>query len=90
MYGKLIDGDLLFAPKRLVINDTQVWNAPSEEYLAQGWFPVVFTEPPEAPDGYHYEDAFEQDGNEIVEIWHLVEDEVSADELLEIILGGEE
>ena len=90
MYGRIVDVGLKVAPNKLIINDTQVWNAPSEEYLAQGWFPVIFTDTPEAPDGYHYEDAFEQDGNEIIETWHLVENELDADELLNIILGEEE
>lgn len=90
MYAKLINGELQIAPKRLIVNDTQIWNAPSVEYLAQGWLPVVFTEVPEAPEGYHYESGWEQDEDRIIETWHLVEDEPSAEELLNIILGGAE
>ena len=76
MYGKLVNENLEYAPNRLIIGDIQVWNAPSEEYLAQGWFPVVFTEEPTAPTGYHYESGWEQDGNEIIETWTLVDNVV--------------
>ena len=71
MYGKIIDGELQYAPNKLIINDTQVWNAPSEDYLAQGWKEVIFTEPPEAPIGYYYESGWEEDGNAIVQTWTL-------------------
>ena len=88
MYGKLIEGALRIAPKKLTIGDTQVWNAPSEAYLAQGWLPVVFTEAPEAPTGYYYESGWTEEDDEIVQTWTLTElpDEVSDSEALAAIL----
>lgn len=91
MYAKLIDGELRIAPKKLIINDTQVWNASVEDYLAQGWLPVIFTEMPEAPDGYYYEGGWEEEDNTIVQTWTLVElPEPDAEEALAILLGEEE
>lgn len=91
MYGKLIDSNLQIAPKKLIINDTQVWNASDADYLAQGWLPVVFTESPEALTGYYYESGWEEENNTITQTWTLVElPEPDADEILNIILGGAE
>ena len=90
MYGKLINGELQIAPKRLIINDTQVWNASADDYLSRGWLPVTFTEPPEAPSGYHYDDEWELQVDKIIQTWHLEEDDLDDHELLDILLGGEE
>jgi hypothetical protein len=92
MYAKLIDGDLRIAPKMLTINGAHVWNASAEQYAAQGWLPVVFTDVSEPPSGYAYESGWAVVNNEIVQTWTLVElpaEEMSAEEALEILLGGE-
>ena len=92
MYGKLTDGRLITAPKMLVIGSTKVWNATAEQYAAAGYKPVEFTEMPEAPEGYYYESGWEEQETAIVQTWTMVElppDEMSAEEALEIILGGE-
>lgn len=77
-----------------------VYNPTAEQYASQGWLPVVETEMPnDAPEGYHYEPTYSEymtaDGLELVQEWELVEDdppdqnpEISADEALEIIMGG--
>jgi len=92
MYGRIENGRFVSAPKMLTIGDTHVWNAPASAYAAQGWLPVAFTEAPEAPDGYAYEPGWEQQDGSIVQTWTLAElppEEMSAEEALEIILGGE-
>ena len=91
MYGKLIDGAMMSAPKKVEYNNTIIYNPPDSVYEALGYYPVVHTEMPgDAPDGYHYESAWEQTETEILQTWHLVEDsdEISADEALEILFGG--
>lgn len=91
MYAKLIEGNLQIAPKKLIINDTQVWNASASDYLAQGWLEVIFTEMPEAPEGYYYESGWEEKDNAIVQTWELVEiTDIDAEEALNIIMGGAE
>ena len=92
MYGKLIDGALQSAPKRLIIDDTQVWNASAEAYLAQGWKPVTFTDAPEAPSGYYYESGWDEQTDAIVQTWTLTElpDDIDEYEAYQIIVGGAE
>ena len=63
--------------------------------LSEGYLPVIETEPPEAPEGYYYVSGWEQQGDQIVQIWTLEElppepDELTPDEALDIILGGAE
>lgn len=92
MYGKLIDGNLRIAPKMLHIGSDNVWNPTGEQYVAAGYKPVEFTEMPEAPEGYTYESGWEEQETAIVQTWTPVElppEEMSAEEALEIILGGE-
>ena len=92
MYGKIIDGTLIAAPKKLIIGGNQVWNASEEDYRAQWWKPVRFTECPEAPDGYYYEISWSDEEMEIVQIWILkpVPDIPTADGILDILLGDAE
>lgn len=92
MYGRLIDGVLINAPKKLEINGSWVWNAPAEEYLLQGWKPVQFTDAPEAPEGYYYRSEWTEEDAEIVQTWVLekLPDEVDDAEAFNIIFGGEE
>lgn len=74
MYGKLIDGALKIAPKKLPGDGVIVYNPPAEMYLAAGYKPVVFTDAPEAPEGYHYESEWEEDEIKITLTWRLVKD----------------
>lgn len=92
MYGKLQDGSLIVAPKRLPGDGTIVYNPPAEMYLAQGWKPVEYTEAPEPPAGYTYEPGWEETDEAIVQTWTLVElpDEVDEAEAFDIIFGGAE
>lgn len=103
-YAKLIDNEIQFAPRKLVMETTfevdgksvtdlyAVYNPTAEQYASLGWLPVKETVPPEAEAGYHYEPSYTQGDGEIVQEWTLVEDEssdeISADEALEIIMGG--
>lgn len=101
-YAKLFDGQIQFAPRKLEMEMTfeidgetvtdlyTVYNPTAAQYASQGWLPVRYTEPGEAPEGYHYEPSYTQGDGEIVQEWTLVEDtdEISADEALEIIMGG--
>lgn len=92
MYAKLERGALIPAPKMLHIGSDNVWNPTGEQYVAAGYKPVEFTEMPEAPEGYYYESGWEEQETAIVQTWTMVElppDEMSAEEALEIILGGE-
>ena len=89
-YARLENGILTYAPKSLIINDAKVWNASEAEYIAQGWYPVIYTDAPVTEEGYHAESSWAQEGDEIVQTWEVVENEITAEELLDILTGGAE
>lgn len=90
MYGRLKEGELQTAPKKLEINGNWVWNAPAEEYLAQGWKPVRFTDEPEPIEGYFWQSGWTETETEIVQTWtqEPLPDEVDEAEAFSIIFGG--
>ena len=96
MYAKLIDGELVLAPRKInreIDGEPYVTYNPTDEMLAaQGWLPLIETDPPDdPPEGYHYEPSYTEESGEIVQGWELVEDppDIPAEEALEIILGGD-
>ena len=95
MYAKLIDGELVLAPRKIerqIDGEDYITYNPTDEMLADaGWLTVVETPVPgDAPAGYHYEPTYTEEGGEIIQGWTLVEDpdDIDAEEALEIILGG--
>lgn len=96
MYAKLIDGALIPAPRKMNTEiggvSYTVFNPPAEMLEADGWLPVVYTDEPEAPEGYHYEATYSEESGEIVQGWELVKDpdDIPDSEALEIIMGGGE
>lgn len=90
MYAKLINGALVYAPRRLPTEidgePYTVFNPPAEILEADGWLPVVYTEPPEAPEGYHYEPTYAEwqteTGRKILQEWMLVQDEITEEDAL--------
>ena len=92
MYGKLINGNLTGAPKKMPGDGTIVYNPPEAMYLAAGYKPVTFTDVPgDAPSGYYYENGWEENENEIIQTWTLVEspDDIDEAEAWEILFGGD-
>lgn len=90
MYGILIENELYGAPKSLPGDGVNVWNPPAEMYLEQGWKPVTFTDvPSDPPEGYHYENGWEENESAIVQTWTLVEspDDIDETELVNILFG---
>ena len=91
MYGKLIKGELQIAPKKLNGDGVVVYNPPAEMYLEQGWKPIEYTEQPDdPPSGYYYESGWEEQTDEIVQIWTLtpLPDDIDEAEAYDIIFGG--
>lgn len=94
MYAKLVNGTLRSAPKTVNYNGKTIFNPPEDVLLDMGYLPVTYTDvPTDAPDGQHYEPQWEQTDKEIVQVWTLVDDpvipepELSAEEVLDIIMG---
>lgn len=94
MRAKIIDGVFTPAPRKIrreIGGETYITYNPTDEMLAeQGWLPVIETDPPVPPEGYHYEPTYTEDSGEIVQGWELVQDpdDISDSEALEIIMGG--
>jgi hypothetical protein len=90
MYAKLIDGNLIIAPKKLLSDDFIVYNPPEYMYREHGWEPVRYTTAPEAPSGYYYASGWEERDGEIVQVWALtpLPDDISEAEAYDIIFGG--
>ena len=82
MRAKIIDGVLTLAPRKINRTiDGQEYTTynPTDDMLAeQGWLLVVETPVPgDAPEGYHYEPTYTEEGNVIVKGWVLVQDEIT-------------
>ena len=86
-YAKLINNELIIAPNPIGINDRQIGNPPGEVYTEQGYKPVRYTDPPVVEPGYIAVPAWEEQAEEIVQIWTVEEepDEVDADRAMEIL-----
>lgn len=92
MYAILDKGRLIRAPRMLDVADTHVYNPNDAQLRGAGYKPVINTDPPTVPEGYYAEPGWEEQANAIVQTWTLQElppEEPSAEELLEILLGGE-
>ncbi len=95
-FGKLIDGNLALAPCSIKVGDRQIGNPPAEILLAEGWLPVIYTDPPEPEPGFvaisHWEETEVMGDAVIAQIW-VVEpepDEISEERAYRIITGKEE
>lgn len=74
-YGKIENGNLIYAPRRIVISGMQIFN-PTAEHLEQaGYKEIRYTDIPEepAPDGQYYESAYEDKRDYIEQVWELAE-----------------
>ena len=72
MYGKLINNNLTIASRRLTIDGCVIFNPTGEQYEAAGFLPVIYTDAPEAPEGYYAVAQWEEQDGEIVEVWEVV------------------
>ncbi|MBQ6679561.1 MAG: hypothetical protein IJM76_06010 [Lachnospiraceae bacterium] len=87
MYGRLSDGDLIYAPKCIEIGGWKIWNGTAEQYASLGYKPVRYASPEEAPEGYEYTFSWSETAEEIVQTYELVQVGLTAEEALSIIIG---
>ena len=97
-FAKLDNGSLVYAQKYMHVGDVGILY-PSDELLRElGYKQINYCDPSgPAPEGYHWEiSGWEEDEDEIRQIWEAVEDPVPSDEdeidpyeAAEILLGGE-
>ena len=91
-YAKLINSDLVLAPNPILVDGNFIGNPHGEIYEAEGYKPVVYTNPPTEPgDGYQWSETWSETDTEIVQGWEQIPipDDVSADEAMDILFGGE-
>ena len=85
MRAKLINGQLVCTQRKIrreIDGKTYVTYNPTDEMLAKaGWLNVRYTDPPEAPEGWHCEPTYTEwqteTGREILQEWMLVQDEIT-------------
>lgn len=91
-YAKLIDNQIQFSPNPIHIGTRWRINPPGSVYEAEGYKPATYTDPPGEPDaGYQWVETWSETENAIVQGWEQipVPDDVSADEAMDILFGGE-
>ena len=90
MYGKLVDGELRGAPRPLRIERGDVFTNDPAVYLGIGYKEVITTLYPQ--DGKYYVSSWSENDTQIVQTWTETDppEEISAEEALSIITGGEE
>ena len=95
VYAMIIQGALQSAPSLIHWHSAIVLNPAGEKLMELGYRPVRFTEPGSAPDGFRMEEHWQETNVEIIQTWEPVpivseQTELTAEDALEILLGGEE
>lgn len=85
MYGKLIDGVLQYAPKKIKDGNRTTYNPTAETLEALGYKPIVLTDQPQTDTGYTAECLWIDDGEKITQIWNIEERDLYADEIAEAL-----
>ena len=77
MLGKIMNGQLIYPPNRIVLNGMQIFNPTEEQLMQVGYKTITETPMPEdpAPEGQHYEAQYTDSGDTITQSWVLVDDE---------------
>lgn len=82
-YAKLINNYPTYSPNPILHAGLWYGNPPGEIYEAEGYKPVVYTEPPTEPgEGYQWVESWSETESEIVQNWVLVEVPITDDEAL--------
>ena len=82
-YAKLINQYPQFAPNPILHAGLWYGNPPGEVYTAEGYKPVVYSDPPgNAPDGYQWSEIWSEDDGNIQQGWVLVEVPITDEDAL--------
>ena len=81
-YAKLIDGNLVYAPRKLTVGDYTVYNPTPDMLIAEGYKPVVYTEPPQTEPGYVAVPSWTENVLEIVQVWTVEQVPITEEEAL--------
>lgn len=81
-YAKLIDGQIQFAPHKLTVGEYVVYNPTPEMLIAEGYKPVIYTDPPETQPGYIAVPGWTENALEIVQVWTVEQVPITEEEAL--------
>lgn len=88
-YAMLVNGEIVFAPRKLRDGETIVYNPPEALLRQHGYKPTRETEAPETEEGFMAIPDWEETEEAVVRVWRIEpEGDLSAEEVLEILLGG--
>ena len=87
IYAKLIDGHISYSPNPIFLDPYWVGNPENtpetrQMLVAEGYKPVVYTDPPETQPGYIAVPGWEETETEIVQIWTVEEVPITEEEAL--------
>ena len=86
-YGKLVDGELVLAPKNITIGNVTYKPATEAAYIQAGYKEVAYA--PYPTDGNEYQSTYKEMKKQIAQIWKLVR-ELTPSERREIAYQSEE
>ena len=81
-YAKLINAYPTYAPNPILHAGLWYGNAPGSVYEAEGYKPVRYTDPPETEPGFEAVPGWYDDGDEIREVWTVVQVPITDEEAL--------
>lgn len=81
-YAKLIDGAIVYAPRKLPVGEYTVYNPTPEMLTEAGYKPVVYTDPPVVAEGFVAVPGWEEQADEIVQTWTVEQVPITEDEAL--------
>ena len=82
MYAKLINGNLQLSPNPIYLDPWWVGNPTPEMLTAEGYKPVIYTDPPETQPGYIAVPGWEENVLEIVQVWTVEQVPITEEEAL--------
>lgn len=91
-FAKLLDGSIVYSPNPIYIDPYWIGNPTPKMLIAEGYKPVIYSDPPEVEPGYVAVPGWEENAEEIVQTWAVEPepDEISEERAYRIITGEEE
>lgn len=69
IYCKLIEGQLIFAPQKIYIDNEIIHNPTDEQLESQGWKQLITSIPPEVREGHYVKATYFDTGDYILQNW---------------------
>ena len=69
IYCKLIEGQLIFAPQKIYINNEIIHNPTDEQLESQGWKQLITSIPSEVREGHYTKAVYFDTGDYILQSW---------------------